>query len=562
MSQDNAHDAAEGQEREGNADFRHGRRGGFSRDGGRERGGRPAAGGNGVTGIIREALGTIEKSLTTADFERISGGLNRIAEALRPLHLKSVDEIDDFDARTHLFTALLRAGRLAPGKDEAHEAQRRDMLAAVGEVWLALGDEEKSDAVLEAAGRPERTILRLERTGHWQEAAERALQAGNLKQAAQILDAHGDKARAFELFRKIGTEPKDTLRLAAELGKTELLWELAQAVPSKAARAVLFQFGQEQLFLELAARRGEWHEVARLYEQAGQHADAAFAFERSGDIRRALECFRRGGRPEEAARLLRQEAARRMERGNVTGAGDLLRRQGMADEAVALVRETHPELAFKWLEHAGKRDRAREFAAEMVGRLSAGDGDPKQCAVWLERSGQKARAAEMWLQLGEPDSAMRNYEAAGEWKQALAIAVQKGDARRIQSICDRGGLPFPEGFVPGARNQRLTERSAPLTVPTGSLTAAAPLTAPPSPSPAPNADKPQTTAEASAEADGAQPSKEDEPAQTNVTADAAQDETKAAQPEDVQAAAPESAKADSTAAEKTDDGQENGQAEA
>ena len=159
MSQDNAHDAAEGQEREGNADFRHGRRGGFSRDGGRECGGRQAPGGNGVIGIIREALGPIEKSLTTADFERISGGLNRIAEALRPLHLKSADEIEDFDARTHLFTALLRAGRLAPGKDEAHEAQRRDMLAAVGEVWLALGDEEKSDAVLEAAGRPERTIL-------------------------------------------------------------------------------------------------------------------------------------------------------------------------------------------------------------------------------------------------------------------------------------------------------------------------------------------------------------------------------------------------------------------
>ena len=534
--------------------------------GGIRRGGRPdhrETSGSGVIGTIREALSAIEKGLTTADFGRIRGELSRVAQALRPLQLRSVDEIADFDARTHLFTALLRAGRLAPGKDEPQEALRRDMLAAVGEVWLALGDEERSDAVMDAAGRPDQAILRLERNGQWQEAAERALKAGNLKQAAQILDAHGDKARAFELFRQIGTEPKDTLRLAAELGKTELLWELAQDVPTKAARAVLFQHGQEQLFMELAARRGEWHEVAKLYEQAGQLSDAARAFERSGDIRRALDCFKRSGCPEEAARLLRQEAARRMDNGDISGAGDLLRRQGMVAEAIALVRDTRPDLAFKWLEHAGKRDRAREFAAEMVGRLTAGEGEPRECAVWLERSGQKARAADLWLQLGETDNAIRNYEGAAEWSKALELALHKGDARRIQSICDRGHLPYPEGFSPGgARHQKLTVQQAPLTVPMGSLTTAAPLTAPPSPAPAPNADKPQTTAMASSEADGAQLSKEDEPALTNSTADAAQDETKAAQPEDVQAAAPESAKADSTAAEKADGSQENGQAEA
>ena len=391
--------------------------------------------------FILEALSGIERPLTRGEFASVTAGFRQIAERLKPLRLPNIDALN-FDARTHLFTALLRAGRLPVPSDADQAALRQQMLSAVGDVWLAVGDEARADEVYEAAGRPERAIARLEREGNWQQAVALAERAGSFRQAAQILAAHGDRARALERFQQAG-EARSALELALELGRHDVVRALAKEVDFKAVRALLFQHDLADLYLELVAEMGDWREVARLYEQAGQHEDAARAYERAGIASKAIEAFRRARRQEDVLRLVRGEAAARQQKGDLAGAGNFLCRFGLLDEAVELARTPRPELAFKWLERAGQIERARAFAAEMVERLEA-RGDELLRAIWLERSDQKERAAQAWRALGKFDEALRIYAALSDWQQAAEVARAMGDVVRAADFYARAGCPIPE----------------------------------------------------------------------------------------------------------------------
>ncbi len=394
----------------------------------------------GLENSILEALSEIERPLTRGDFAEVGAGLCKIADRLKPQRLTSIDELH-FDARTHLFTALLRAGRLPVPAEAERAALRRQMLAAVGDVWLAVGDEARADEVYEAAGRPERAIARLEREGSWRKAADLAERAGNPRQAAQILAAHGDRQGALALFQQAGAT-REALQIALELGRHDLVRGLSREVDFKAVRALLFQHDLADLYLELVAEMGDWREVAHLYEQAGQHGDAARAYERAGNAIKAIEAFRRAGRQEDVLRLARAEAEARRQRGDLAGAGNFLCRFGLLDEAVEMACAARPELAFKWLERAGQVERARAFAAEMVAKLEARD-EKLLSAIWLERSGETARAAEVWRALGKFDEALRIYAALCDWPRAAELAQAMGAVERAADFYARAGLPLP-----------------------------------------------------------------------------------------------------------------------
>ena len=116
----------------------------------------------------------------------------------------------------------------------------------------------------------------------------------------------------------------------------------------------------------------------------------------------------------------------------------------MLSQAIALVRDARPDLAFDWLKRGGLRDQARTLAAEMAGRM-AEKGDSEAAALWLSRSGQHVRAAEVWLSLERPQDALSEWENAGEWNKALALALSiQAPWPRLQSICARGQLPIPD----------------------------------------------------------------------------------------------------------------------
>jgi len=424
----------------------------------------------GAEAFVLEALSGIERPLTRGEFTAIAEGFGRIASRLQPLRLTTIDELD-FDARTHLFTALLRAGRIAKPADEEQSQARLKMLSTVGDVWLAVGDESRADEVYEAAGRYDRAIDRLEREGDWRAAAELAERAGDLSRAARLKREHGDLEGALFLLQR-ADETREAIEVAATLGRTDAIRAMAWGIHYKDLRAILFAHGLEELFLELAAELGDWREVGLLYEQAGQLADAAQAYERAGMKIKAFEAFRRAGRQDDAMRLVREEAARRQERGDLSGAGNFLCRYGLIDEAVAIVREKRPELAFKWLEHAGRLQEAQSLATEMVERSQA-RGERMLTAIWLERCDRREASAAVWREIGKFDEALRLYTALCDWRAAAEVSEAMGAHARAADFYARAGLPIPEGVA------RANDNSAPLTVPTAAAkTAATAATAP------------------------------------------------------------------------------------
>ncbi len=425
-----------------------------------ERAQSPATSRAGAEAFVLEALSGIERPLTRGEFAAVAEGFGQIAARLQPLRLTTIDELD-FDARTHLFTALLRAGRLARPEDEEKAQARLKMLSAVGDVWLAVGDESRADEVYEAAGRHDRAIDRLEREGNWQAAAELAERSGDLARAARLRREHGDLAGALPLLRQ-GGQTREAFEVAVAIGCPDSIRALAPQVDFKEVKSLLFAHDLEALYLELAAELGDWREVAHLYEQAGQMADAAQAYERAGMKIKAFEAFRRAGRQDDAMRLVREEAARRQARGDLSGAGQFLCRYGLIDEAVAVVREKRPELAFKWLEHAGRIQEAQTLAAEMVARAQS-RGERMLTAIWLERSDRREESAAVWRELGKFDEALRLYTALCDWRSAAEVSEAMGAHARAADFYARAGLPIPEGVA------RAVDNGAPLTVPTATV---------------------------------------------------------------------------------------------
>ena len=418
----------------------------------------------GAEAFVLETLSGIERPLTRGEFTAIAEGFGRIASRLQPLRLTTIDELD-FDARTHLFTALLRAGRIAKPADEEQSQARLKMLSTVGDVWLAVGDESRADEVYEAAGRYDRAIDRLEREGDWRAAAELAERAGDLSRAARLKREHGDLEGALFLLQR-ANETREALDIAVTLGRTDAIRALAREVDFKEVKSLLFAHDMEALYLELAAELGDWREVGLLYEQAGQLADAAQAYERAGMKIKAFEAFRRAGRQDDAMRLVREEAARRQARGDLSGAGNFLCRYGLIDEAVAIVREKRPELAFKWLEHAGRLQEAQSLATEMVERSQA-RGERMLTAIWLERCDRREASAAVWREIGKFDEALRLYTALCDWRAAAEVSEAMGAHARAADFYARAGLPIPEVVA------RANDNSAPLTVPTAAAKTAA-----------------------------------------------------------------------------------------
>ena len=84
----------------------------------------------------------------------------------------------DFDPKTRLFTALLRAGRQQPVEDAESEQKRKDLQYLLGQIWRAVGDERRAALSFASSGRTEPAVKMLQKAGEWQEVAELPVELG------------------------------------------------------------------------------------------------------------------------------------------------------------------------------------------------------------------------------------------------------------------------------------------------------------------------------------------------------------------------------------------------
>jgi tetratricopeptide (TPR) repeat protein len=392
------------------------------------------------------ALHELEKPLTAGDYEKQKPALARIVELLRARKLRSLDELE-FDVRTRLFTALLRAGRQTRAADEAKEGLRREVLSLVGEGWRAAGDEVRAARAFAAAGRTGPAVRILERRGAWEEVAALHRAQGRLRDAARLYEQNGDSKRALECWRE-SKDARGWLRAALRANDLAEARRAAESMPLPAARDALFGAGAHDIYLDLLASKGLWADIAQLYERAGQPADAAQAWERAKDPVRAAAAWRRAGDPAAATRNVEALVEKALAGGRTVEAGELLRDSGLPERAAELVRDIRPDLAFQWLLESGRNELAVEFATAWA-RMRQNAGRSADAAVWLERAGELPRAAQAFLEGGEPLEALRLWEELGEWEKAGEAALKAGQKERALEFFRRAGVADPLARMEG-----------------------------------------------------------------------------------------------------------------
>lgn len=417
---------------------------------------RPATGRSGAEYAALAVLHELERPLTTGDLEGQKIAFTKILERVKPLHLKSIEELD-FDCRTRLFTALLRAGRQPAAADEAKETARKDLMFLLGDIWRALGDESRGAKLYAESGRTAPALQLLQASGEWQQAAALHRREGRPLDAARILEQHEDWSGAFAAFRE-ANDLRGWLRTALKAKDLDEARKAAKMLPLKAARELLFKAKFGDLFLELLAEKGDWNEIALLYERSEQWADAGQAFEKVGKLARAAEAWSKAGDLAAAARCLDSAVKDRLGHGDAVGAGEVLRRAGQVERAAQLVVEARPEMGFQWLQKAGLDAKALEFARARAQERSA---TPALAAVWLERAGEMPLAAQAFLDGNRPADAARLWESLGDWERAGEAAARAGQTDRAVDLLRRGGVGDPEERV-----QRLAP-SAPAPAPEG-----------------------------------------------------------------------------------------------
>ncbi len=419
-----------------------GREGRDRRDGHRGKGrdrDRPVSGRAGAESAILGILHALEKPLTGGDFEAQKGHFAKILATLKPLRLKSLEEIE-FECRTKLFTALLRGGRQGAVADEAKEAVRKDLMFLLGEIWRSVNDEARAGKLYAESGRTAPALKALEKSGEWQEVAALHRREKRPLEAAKTYEQHEDWKGALEAWLESG-DAKGILRAALRAGDLVEARKAAKALPLKTAREILFKARQGDLFLELLAARGEWFEIGQLYEHSEQYADAALAYEKAGKLARAAEAFSKAGDLVNAARCLDHEVKERLGRKDTVGAGEVLRKAGQIDRAVELVAPVNPGLAFKWLQKEGQDAKALEFAKA---RAKERQGRPAEAASWLERAGELPLAAQAFLDGGRFADASRLWESLGDWEKAGESAARAGMRDHAVELLRRAGLADAE----------------------------------------------------------------------------------------------------------------------
>ena len=449
-----------------------GRPGGGGRDGGRGGGERrEREGGSGPGYRVVSELSTLEKALTKVDFQAQRGSLDQILKSLRPLRLKSLDDLD-LNTRGKLITTLLRVQRQPrpppspvaeavsdvpvaaeegesappeaasletpptaddPGisegsptvtkeqvvaeaaplalKDVRAEAYG-DALVRVGQIWRSVGEGERAVAAFASSGRPvDEATLRKE-----EEAAAAQAQA----QAPVTRERRDERSARPPREGREGRSPR-------EGGREERPPRTDR--PERAERPRR----EREPLPELT---GDWREQAQQLETRGRTRDAGRLHERNQSFADALRLFEAGGDFKSALR------------------------NALAGQDTEATKRIAQSLKPAEAEEALEKAQAYDVLMEMY--VAGGQFD--NVARLYERARQFDQAALAWERAGKLTQARKAFERVHDFKGAervrtaeVAKLIERGDrlgaatllahaGQRVEAGKVLEGLPSPKAF--------------------------------------------------------------------------------------------------------------------
>ncbi len=414
---------------------RDGRGGG--RGGGRDR--RDGPGGGGASYRVVNELSALEKALTKADFVAMKEPLNAVLRAMKPLRLKSIENLD-LNTRGRLITSLMRVQRLPkPAPSEASAAD-----AAPAEAPAA-------DAAPAAEGAPEAAAPEAAAA-----PAAPAAPAVDPKIAAYgdaqftiglIWSSVNDADRARAAFENAGRQPTEAdLAVPAQAAAPERTERPARGDrkdrPPRGDRKDRPERGERPARPARPERpepfvsSGDWQVDVKTLETAGRTRDAARIHEKNQSFADASRLFEAGGDHKSA-----------------------LRTAVMAKNDEAFVRlsaKLKPEEIVEALERASAWEKLMEF--------HVAKGDFESIAKLYERANQFDQAGLAWERSGKLSLARKAYERAKDFGGAHrvrdlevqkliergdrlgAATLQVGAGRKAEALETLKALPGPKAF--------------------------------------------------------------------------------------------------------------------
>lgn len=534
-----------------------GDRGDRGRGGGRGGRDRDREGGGGASYRIVNELSSLEKALGKNDLPGQKASLDQILRAIRPLHLKSIEDLD-LGTRGKLITSLLRVTRQAkppqpappapagseeppkpeeapppaeaaaapPAAEEAPPAEAEapaeatppaeaaapaeaatpaepaaaeaapapptppappakspeqqkhddyvDAMFLVGRIWRAAGEKDRADAAFTLSGRsapqrdeepeskarppreegkkrdrpdrPERPDRKERRgrepregapplpvlTGDWKEQVQKLVELGRTRDAGRILERQKEHAEAAKLFEQ-GGDLKGALRNFLAANDKENSKRLIAALPPTESGPIIEKSQAHEILMEWYVDKGDFENVARLYERARQFDQAGLAWERAGKLAPARKAYERARDLAAAGRIRSLEVNQLVQKGDRFGAAQLLVTSGQKDRAVEILKELPAPKAYHFLQRVKLDDEAKKLGDAELAKAEA-EGKPEQRAKWLDIVGRTLEAAQVFEQAGRPGRASLLHEKLGDVAKAAQLAEAAQEHERAAAL--------------------------------------------------------------------------------------------------------------------------------
>lgn len=437
----------------GGGGFEFGRgRDGDGRGGGRDgrRGDKREGGGAGFK-VVNELSG-LEKAMTKTDFAAQKAPLDAILRAVRPMRLKSLEDLD-LNTRGRLLTSLMRVARQPkPKVSEAAPADAAAPVEAAPTEALAEGASTETAPVAEGATAETAPAVEAAPAAPQVDPAVTAYRdvmwtvgliwraTGEVDRAAPAFEAAGRQPTESDLAapaqtqtesapRKERTERKDR---GGERGERPARERTARP-PREARPEKREKYERPEPFVST----GDWKQDVELLEKAGRTRDAGRIYEKNGAHEQAMKVFENGGDLRAALR-------------NAV--------QGKLDATIieALMAKLKPEEIEQTLERISAWEQLMAFhvkrqAFEAVAKL-------------YERANQFDQAGLAWERAQKLSQARKAYERARDFAAANRVRdlevvslVQRGDrlgaatllmaaGRRRDAVESLNGLPGPKAY--------------------------------------------------------------------------------------------------------------------
>ncbi|MBA2663961.1 MAG: protein kinase [Bradymonadaceae bacterium] len=304
---------------------------------------------------------------------------------------------------------------------------------------------------------------------------QRAIEAGNLEEAGDILARAGENEEAAETYVKGAAFLKAARTFQALGSHGQAIYCFKKAGDYRQAARIYEADGQPRDAAAEFFRVGEWALAAGQYQLAGDFRRAAENFERAQEPLRAAQCFEEAGIKLKAAEHFQnhfeqalaqaggdleaveseRQYARRagdllleadqgdraseilIKGGFLTEAADSLRSTGNYTRAAELLMQAHqPLLAAKVLEDAGEQQEASRMRAE----AALDEGDKGAAAHLFRDAGDLERAAQLFDEAGQASEAATLFEKLENHARALELYVSanmQAHAARCAELCDQ-----------------------------------------------------------------------------------------------------------------------------